>query len=132
MKEIAKIPLKLKPMTGNFLLDRELVLGDRAVEKVSYKGTIGGFRPTSGRKPELKKLIDAKIEHDLEMLKAEFWANLAKERGIPRLIDILKKEPTKSPNLLRAIQEVLNRALGKPTEKMEITEVRLSLDVWRN
>lgn len=53
-------------------------------------------------------------------LDQDYWKRLAEEKAFPRLSEILSIEDDRGV-LLKAIQEVLNRAYGRPTERTEIT-----------
>jgi hypothetical protein len=77
----------------------------------------GGSRPNSGRKPSIAKLK----KEAYKIAEAEFWADLAENKAIKRLIQILDKNKTTNPVLMKAIQEVLNRALGKPPETIDLS-----------
>jgi hypothetical protein len=91
------------------------------LEKVDGRvnnGSSPGSNRGGGRRPSIEKL-KAKA---YSIATAEFWADLAQDKGIQRLLAILNFE-TDKPNdtQLRAVQEVLNRALGKPKESHEFT-----------
>ena len=82
----------------------------------------GGKRSGSGRKPFIAKLPKHVQKQIMDATRAEYWAKLVTDHALPRLESILKAE-TKRPNdvQLRAIQETLNRFLGKPKDKHEFS-----------
>jgi len=98
--------------------------------KVKKDGTVskqgqGGGRGSKdkvGRKPFIAKLPKKLQKQIMDATRAEYWAKLVTDHALPRLENIIKTD-SKKPNdvQLRAIQEALNRLLGKPKDKHELS-----------
>lgn len=95
------------------------------IESLKTMKSRGGYRCNSGRKANVVKIV----EDQFAIAKAEYWAKIAQDVVMPRLLEIIKNEPASSRNLMVALQEVLNRALGKPTERVQIEQVRVNIDL---
>lgn len=93
----------------------ELEISERIPDGRARNGSKPGENNGGGRKPSIEKLKAEVI--DIAM--AEFWIKLAREKAIPKLQALL--ECGKSETEMKAAKEILDRALGRPKESMEIT-----------
>lgn len=79
----------------------------------------GGARPNSGPKPSIEKLIDKAYT----IAEAKFWVELAENKAIKRIEEILDSPIQKvgAKAVISVAKEVLDRALGKPKESVDLT-----------
>jgi len=104
------------------------VLQNQAIEPIEpkKKNRRGGARPNSGPKTPLEVLEKRAIDEGLKIGEAKFWMNLAENKAIPKLEQLLESSDDKAA--FKAVKEVLDRALGKPKEIVEHSgKVGLSL-----
>jgi len=80
------------------------------------KRKFNGGHKNGGRKADIERIVSK----EFEIAKAEFWVKLAQEEAIPKLRRMLKLKD-KEPNAWKAAQEIMNRAMGKPTESVELS-----------
>ena len=90
-----------------------------SLEKVERRGAKPGDNRGGGRKLNIERLVSTAKEEGYKIAKAEFWVKLAEDYAVPRLLSIL--ENGKDDVALRACQELLNRAMGKPKESIDHT-----------
>lgn len=83
----------------------------------------GGHRPGSGRKPDLESARKAGIVEGYAIARTEFWLDLAQNKALPRLQEILDSplDVIGGKTLMTAVVAVIDRALGKPKESHELT-----------
>ena len=79
----------------------------------------GGARPNSGPKPSIEKLT----EKAYTIAEAKFWVDLAENKAIKRLEEILDAPVREvgAKAIISVAKEVLDRALGKPKETVDVT-----------
>ena len=80
----------------------------------------GGARPGAGRKLKREKLLEEAKKEVKDIATLEFWAEIAKNDAVPRLKKILN-ESKDDRSAVSAIQEVFNRALGKPPDSLKLS-----------
>lgn len=100
------------------------------VNKVKKDGTPsrmgeggGNHAGTQGRKANIEKLIESRVEDLRDITRVEFWARMAKDKAVVRLEGILDSTEAKDETVLAAVKEVLNRALGKSKEFVDLTSM---------
>lgn len=85
----------------------------------------GGARPGSGRKSMAKKLDELTKDGQAKVyaiMEADFWVRMANDKAAPRLAGILDSKDSKDENVIAAAKEVLNRALGKSKESIDVKQ----------
>lgn len=95
------------------------------IDKIEKDGrrNNGGPRAGSGRKIKRERLLEKAKEEVKDIASIEFWAMMAKNKAIPRLEGILNSTEAKDETVLAAVKEVLNRALGKSKEFVDLTSM---------
>jgi len=89
----------------------------------SKQGNGGGTgnRENVGRKTNIEKLVQSRVEEVRDITRLEFWAKMAKTKAVVRLEGILDSPDSKDEVVLAAVKEVLNRALGRSKEFIDHT-----------
>ena len=87
----------------------------------SEKPKNGGARPGAGRKAFVDKLTTVEKAQLYSITQAEYWVRVANDKAIKRLEEILDNPKENKEILMKAIKEVLDRALGKPKEHIDHT-----------
>jgi len=83
------------------------------------KATHGGLRPGAGKKPFVEKLTKEEQQELKEMAKAEYWLKACQDIAVPFVFNLVQDESAGKSDRLKAAQEIINRALGKPKERHE-------------
>lgn len=80
----------------------------------------GGARPGSGPKPNIERLKEEARAAGIKIGEAQFWVNLAEEKALVRLQEILDTplHEIGGRTMMTAITQVLDRALGRPKESI--------------
>lgn len=83
----------------------------------------GGARPNSGPKISIEKLAEKAYDKAYSIAEAKFWVDLAEDKAVNRLIEILEKpiREVGAKAIISVAKEVLDRALGKPKESVDVT-----------
>lgn len=83
----------------------------------------GGARPNSGPKPSIAKLTERLTEKAYTIAEAKFWVDLAENKAVKRMEEILDSPIQKvgAKAIISVAKEVLDRALGKPKESVDVT-----------
>lgn len=107
----------------------DLPLDSQNLEKPATKpkgkwGCEKGTNHGGGRKPSIAKL-KAK---ELDIAKAQFWVDMAQTYAVPQIIALVKAKRTPAIVKLRAAEMILDRALGKAKETVDLKgSVKVSL-----
>lgn len=82
----------------------------------------GGKRPGSGRKAFVNKLTDKEKKELAKISEAKYWVERAEEVAAPFIFELVDNPDATFDSRLRAAQEILNRALGKPLERNRLVD----------
>lgn len=80
----------------------------------------GGYREGAGRKPFVE-LTQVEREDLKRLAQAEFWLEACRDIAIPYVFQLVGDPNAGERVRFNAAQEIINRALGKPKERHEVS-----------
>lgn len=87
--------------------------------KVDGRKFNGGKRKNAGRKVNVELAKEIAFKEGYDVAKSEFWVKLANEKAVAVLI--ANMDMTFGDMAVKSALAVLDRALGRPKEKHEVT-----------
>lgn len=91
------------------------------LNNIELKKSKGGARPNTGPKPFVDKLTKIEKKELKDIAKAEYWMEACRDIAIPFIFELVEDQDAGKSDRLKAAQEIINRALGKPKERHELS-----------
>lgn len=89
------------------------------LNKLDVEKKHGGKREGAGHKFYVDKLTKEEQAALKEMAKAEYWLQACQDIAVPFVFQLVQDQEAGKSDRLKAAQEIINRALGKPKERHE-------------
>lgn len=93
----------------------------KKIEKEDGRKRNGGARNNAGRKAFIDKLTKEEQKEIASIAEAKYWLDMAQKDAAPFVRKLVGDSKASWDARLRAAQEILNRALGKPKESLDLT-----------